>query len=191
MRELANGDPRPLLIYRVAGPKSASSPKVKKLLDAALKSERFQLASRWFHCVRVDDAVLESSNAYHSLFSGKTPARLLLASRDGSKLVTFLGTDKARVSWRGISSVLKKSYRKDPTAAVKAIERLLSRFDALDSQRTELNAQLARYTKKQQPDKMKAFKKKLAKNSKDRTLLFAQKKKLEDLGLRKLATKAD
>ncbi len=196
--DLADGDRRPLLIYRVparAGAAKAvlskTDKKVQDLLSAALKSERFQLASQWFNCMQIDEGVLDVDHPSHSVFSGRHPGRLVLASADGRKVVKFLGTAKDRVSWAGIASILKPAYRKDPTAAVKGIERLLSKFDALDSKRKELQAQLARYAKKQQADKIKSFKKKLAKNEKQRTKLFEQKKKLENLQLRPESKKAD
>jgi hypothetical protein len=187
IEEIANGDPRPLLLLLET---EKTDKKVKSLLDAALKSERFTLTSNWFHCVRMDRSVLEKSHPYHSLYAGRNPARLLLVSSDGSKLVRFLGTAQERVTWAGIVSVLKKDYRKDPTAAVKAIERLLSKFDALDDKQKELQAQLARAAKKNQKDKLALYKKKIAAVDKERTKVFQQKAKLEKLGLRSESKKA-
>lgn len=187
IEEIANGDPRPLLLLLET---EKTDKKVKSLLDAALKSERFTLTSNWFHCVRMDRSVLEKGHPYHSLYAGRNPARLLLVSSDGSKLVRFLGTAQERVTWAGIVSVLKKDYRKDPTAAVKAIERLLSKFDALDDKQKELQAQLARAAKKNQKDKLALYKKKIAAVDKERTKVFQQKAKLEKLGLRSESKKA-
>lgn len=187
IEEIANGDPRPLLLLLET---EKTDKKVKSLLDSALKSERFTLTSNWFHCVRMDRSVLEKSHPYHSLYAGRNPARLLLVSSDGSKLVRFLGTAQERVTWAGIVSVLKKDYRKDPTAAVKAIERLLSKFDALDDKQKELQAQLARAAKKNQKDKLALYKKKIAAVDKERTKVFQQKAKLEKLGLRSESKKA-
>ncbi len=187
IEEIANGDPRPLLLLLET---EKTDKKVKSLLDAALKSERFTLTSNWFHCVRMDRSVLEKSHPYHSLYAGQNPARLLLVSSDGSKLVRFLGTAQQKVTWAGIVSVLKKDYRKDPTAAVKAIERLLSKFDALDDKQKELQAQLARAAKKNQKDKLAVYKKKIAAVDKERTKVFQQKAKLEKLGLRSESKKA-
>ena len=186
--ELADGDRRPLLIYLRD---HKSSPKVTSLLTSALKSERFQLASQWFHCVQVSNDVLQEGHAYHALFRGKNPARLLLASCDGKKIVPFLGTVQQKVNWPAIAGVLKKGYKKDPTTAVKKIERLLSKFDALDDKRKELRAQLARAGKKNQRSRIKILEAKLAANEKDRTQVFADKTKLEDLGLRGDAKKSD
>ncbi len=185
---LAAGDPRPLLIY-LQGHKSDA--KVTGLLNAALTSERFQLASKWFHCVQVSSDVLNEGHAYHALFRGKHPARLVLASRDGKKIVPFLGTAQKRVNWSGIAGVLRKDYKKDPTSAVKAIERLLLKFDALDNRRTELQAQLARAAKSNQRDRIKSIQKKIVANENDRTEVFAEKTRLEDLGLRSAAKKTD
>lgn len=188
IEELADGDPRPLLIY-LSDHKSDA--KVTRLLTAALNSERFQLASKWFHCVQVSSDVLNEGHAYHALFRGKHPARLVLASRDGKRVVPFLGTAQKKVNWSGIAGVLKKDYKKDPTSAVKAIERLLFKFDALDNRRKELQAQLARAAKSNQRDRIKSIEKQIATNEKDRTGVFAKKTKLEDLGLRSATRKTD
>ncbi len=103
----------------------------------------------------------------------------------------FWGSTQQKVKWAWIVSVLRKSYRKDPTAAVKGIERLLSRFDAVDSERKELESQLKRYTEKQQSDKIKLFTKKLNENKKDKGDLLAKKAKFEDLGLREMKKAVD
>ena len=133
----------------------------------------------------MDQNVLEKTHPYHSLFAGKSPPRLLLASRDGKKIVRFLGTTAQKVNWPDIAAVLRKDYKSDPTTAIKSIERLLSQFDALDDKRKELNTQLERAATKNQKAKVKAIQKKLAKNQDARARLFAKKAKLEELTLRK------
>ena len=89
-----------------------------------------------------------------------------------------------RVNWPGIVSVLKKDYAKDPTAAVKAIERLLNKFDALDDRRKELNSQIERCTEKKDAKKIKSLQAKLAKQERAREDIIDQEKRLRELVLR-------
>lgn len=183
---LAGDDARPLMILV----QSKSDKKVEALLQAALKSERFQLASKWFHCVRVDDSVVDPAHPYASLFAGKKAPRLVLASRKGTKVAPFLRTTSDKLSWSKIAAVLKVDYRDDPTRAVKSIERLLSKFDALDSKRKELNAQLARHTEKKRKSAVRAIEKKLVALEKQKAAVVAAKTKLEALELRSQGKKS-
>ena len=172
---------------------SKADKKMQKLLTDALKSERFQLASKWFQCVEVDDAVLETDHPYHLLFNQKRPPALLLASPDGKKIVHFLSRKSQKVNWAGISSVLHASYRGDPTKAVKGLEKLLCDFDALDDRRKELNAQIERCNEKKNTAKLKVLQAKMAKQEKVRQEILAEEKRLRALVLRskKKADKAD
>ncbi len=136
--------------------------KLTRMLKGALESERFQLASKWFQCIEVDDSVLQEDHAYHLLFEQRRPPVLLLASPDGKKIVHFLATKSQKVNWRDVNGVLKASYKGDPTKAVKGLEKLLSKFDALDDRRKELNAQIARCDDKKDARKIKALQAKLA-----------------------------
>ncbi|MCB9888741.1 MAG: hypothetical protein H6836_04120 [Planctomycetes bacterium] len=149
------------------------------------------MASKWFHCVQLADASLEEKHLYRSLFDAKNPARLVLASRDGKKVVSFLGTSSDRVTWAAITSVLKHDYLADPTRAVRGIEQLLSKFDALDNRRKELSAQLDRAQKSDKKSKVKALEKELALNEVERKKLEDQREKLAKLGLRRPAKAAE
>lgn len=172
---------RPIMIQRQSDQRD---PKVAKLLKAALKSERFSLASQWFHCIRVGDEVLQKSHPLHSYFKGRNPAALVLLSADAKKEVSFLGTTGQKVKWAPIASVLKASYKKNPTSAVKSLEKLLCTFDSLDGKKRELNAQLARAKKKNNKSKMASIEKKMEAEKKDRAKVFEQEAKLRELVLR-------
>ena len=184
IRSITKGDGKPLMILRRAAKVDKT---MKRLLNGALESERFQLASKWFQCIQVDDAVLEEDNEYHVLFEQRRPPTLILASPDGKKIVRFLSTKSQKVNWRDIGGVLKASYKGDPTKAVKGLEKLLSKFDALDDKRKELNEQIARAAKKNQTSKIKALRKKLAKVEIERTAVFEAKQRLQKIGLRSLS----
>lgn len=181
IRSVTGEDGRPLMVLRRS---EELDEKVQELLDAALKSERFQLASKWFQCVEVDDTVLEKDHPYHLLFKDKSPPVLLLASPDAERVVDFLSNRSDKVNWRDIASVLMASYRGNPTKAVKGLERLLNKFDAVDNRRNELNAQLKRYTDKKDEAKIKRLKAKLAEQEKEHQELLAEEKKLRNLVLR-------
>lgn len=159
-------------------------PKVKKLYDAALKSERFTLASKWFHCVKVGDEVLHADHPLHQLFEGKNPAALVMVSPDLSKQVSFLGTARQKVKWAPIARVLRAAYKKDATAAVKGLESLLCKFDALDSRQNELNSQLARAEKAENASKIAAIQEKQAETAKEFEIAFAEETKLRELVLK-------
>ena len=180
IRSVTADDGRPLMVLRRS---ENLDKKVQKMLTEALKSERFQLASKWFQSVELDDAVLEKDHPYHLLFAEKRPPALLLASPDGKKIVRFLGTKSQKVNWRDVSAVLMASYKGNPTKSVKGLERLLSKFDALDNRRKELNAQIARYKEKQDAAKIKSLNAKLAVYEKEREKVLAEEKKLRSLVL--------
>ncbi len=187
IRSVTADDGRPLMVLRRG---KDLDKKVEKMLTEALKSERFQLASKWFQCVEVDDAVLEKDHPYHPLFAEARPALLLLATPDGKRVVNFLASKREKVNWPDISAVLTASYRGNPTKAVKGLERLLSKFDALDNRRKEINAQIERYTERKDEAKLKSLKAKLAEQDKEREVVLAEEKALRDLVLRSKKTDA-
>ncbi len=113
-----------------------------------------------------------------------SPAALVLLSADTKKRVSFLGTKQQRVKWTPIASVLKASYKKNPTNAVKALHKLLYKFDALDSKKGELASQLARAEKKNNKYKAARVQKKMLLAKKDRTEVLAEEEKLRKLVLR-------
>lgn len=166
--------------------------KVNSLLTAALASERFQLASKWFHCVRIEEEDIGQSH-YRELFAGRKPAHMVLATWDGKTRINLLGSVSQKVSWPKVSSVLKKAYKKDPTRAVKTLEKLLNTFDALDKRESELSAQLTRCEEKKKAGQIKKVKKQLEKLAKERETALATEKKASELQLRRdpLATEDD
>jgi hypothetical protein len=169
-----------LLVMRDA--REAKDPKLAELLQAALKSERFLLASQWFHCIDAASANGVRKRAAAALFQGENAPLLVLSSWDGRQRVELLGSIDQKVTWQKIASVLKHDYAKDPTVHAKELNELLNKFDFLDDKKKELTAQLAR-TK----DEAKAanLRKKLEGFEKEREQLLAAEKKWRDLGLRR------
>ena len=116
---------------------------MRKLLKEALASERFKLASHWFHCVQITKEVMEKGHPYRCLYEGRNPPRLILATADGKKVARFLGTAGQRVNWPAIAAVLKAAYEKNPTKAIRDRERLITTFDVLDAKISNLGDQIA------------------------------------------------
>lgn len=177
---LRGKDPRPLLLMRDT--REVKDEKLTALLQAALKSERFLLASQWFHCVDVSTAARDHKRASEALFRGANPPLMILSSWDGSTRVELLGTPEQTITWAKIASVLKHDYSKDATLHAKELNELLNKFDALDDKRKALTEQLARAK-----DELKAalVRKKIEALEQERELVLAAEKKWRDLGPRR------
>ncbi|MFQ5504269.1 MAG: hypothetical protein ACE5F1_05645 [Planctomycetota bacterium] len=187
LREIRGRDTRPLLIVRDC---SGCSKKVDDLLERTLENERFQLASQWFHCVKLPRSVIRESHPFHALFGPKNPPHMILSSWNGSKVKRLLGTTYQRVFWRTVASVLRTDYKKNPTKAVKELLGILNQFDQLDAQAKELRAQIASGKKKNKKARVKKLEAKLARAQKLRDETLKREKKLRDLVLKRQADKA-
>lgn len=172
---------KPVLINRET---ERRDPKVAKLYKEALASERFALAAHWFCCIKVGDEVLDENHPLSPLFSGSNPPALVLMSPDGKKRVAFLGTVQQRVAWTPIANMLATAYEKDPTAAVKGLEKLLCTFDKIDSEQSELKTQLERATKRRDQGKIAAVQQRIAAADARFKEALAEEEKLRALVLR-------
>jgi len=189
LEHMADGDRRPLLVLRLTHDIGSATKKVRKLLKDALASERFKLTSHWFHCVQVTKEVMAKDHPYHCLFSGRSAPRIILATADGQKVVHFLGNARQRVNWADIAAVLKTSYEKNPTTAIRSLERLLHTFDVLDAKISGLGDQIASASEKNKTTSLTMLKAKLEKLEEERGQALAEEKVLKDLVLRKLDEK--
>ena len=185
LRHMADDDLRPLLILRLTHDTGNATKKVRKLLKAALASERFQLASHWFHCVLVTKEVMKKDHPYHCLWEGKSAARIILATADGKRVVRFLGNARQRVNWPDIAAVLKAAYEKNPTKAIRSRERLITAFDVLDAKISNLGDQIATASERNNDATLAALKVRLDKVEEEREKALAQERVLQDLVLRK------
>ncbi len=185
LRRMADEDPRPLLILRLTHDTGSATRKERKLLQEALASERFKLASHWFHCVQVTKEVMERDHPYHLLFTGKSPPRIILATPDGKKVVRFLGNARQRVNWPDIAAVLKASYEKDPTKAIRGLERLLNTFDVTEARIASLGDQIASASEKNNDASLITLKARLEKLEDEHKHALAEEKALRELVLRK------
>jgi len=198
VRELRGSDPRPLFIWvakpePVQPPADAKDGKTEKvvvdkdrlddLIDRSLGNELVQLASGWFHCVKLPEAVYEKNHPFHALFAGKNPPRIVLAGADG-KRVEALGSVQQKLDWRDVMGVLAKHYQKSAEQAVKSLQRVLMDYDKLDAEREEVAAQLKRAEDAKNARKIEKAKARIAELDAEAAALQEQETKLRDLGVK-------
>jgi len=171
---LADRDPRPLLVLReCAGCKRDDH----ALVEHELENERVILLGRWFHPVRVSDDVLAPTHAFHVLFAAKTPPHMVAATLDGALVSPVPTRATAAQLGKTLSGVLRKAYRKDPDAAVKALLVLLDDFDRVDSKLKELDDKLAALRKLEGTDSRD-----VGKMEEERALVDAERRTLLEKG---------
>ena len=140
-RFLAGDDPRPLLVLRECRVCKGSD---AALLRADLDNDKTLLLTKWFHCVKLGADVVREDHPLRVVFPGKQPPHLLLATRDGSEIVTFSGAQGQSDLWAGMYKLLRRVYAGDPEARVKEWQRLLARFDHLDTMRGTIEDRIQR-----------------------------------------------
>lgn len=111
-------------------------------LSRELDNERTILLGRWFHAVKLPEDVVAEGHPFHALFAGKSPPHLFVATADGRTRVEFDGQQTPSALWKAMTRVLKAAYRKDPDAAVKALQKVLDRLDRSDLRLVELEERL-------------------------------------------------
>lgn len=107
-----------------------------------MDNERTILLGRWFHAVKLPEDVVAETHAFHALFEGRSPPHLFLATADGRTLVEFDGQQSQAALWKAMTKVLRAAYRKDPDAAVKALQKVLDRLDRCELRQVELEERL-------------------------------------------------
>jgi hypothetical protein len=127
---IADGDPRPLLVLRECDACRGSS---DAFLSRTLDNEKTELLGRWFHAVRLGPEVLEPDHPLHALFPGQAPAHLFTATLDGRTRVELDGAQSQAQLWQAMTTVLRKTYRRDPDAAVRGLQKLLDQLDESDA----------------------------------------------------------
>lgn len=182
LKEMRGTDNRPLLILRGS---AGSDKSLDSLVDRSFKNERVQLASQWFHCVKVGKEVLDPSHPLHALFQGTRAPRVILSSWDTQRIVRALGTTKQKLDWQDVLDVLKVDYKKSPAKHVKELMRVLDKFDKVDGLRKSVADQLKRAEEKNQKSKIRRLRAKLAKLDKDFEQIATREKEYQDLGLRR------
>jgi hypothetical protein len=180
---LADGDPRPLLVLRdCAGCERDDHDLVTKEIEG----EKVTLMGRWFHPVRVSDDVLKPSHPFHELFSAKVPPHLVAATLDGAQVSAVGSRANAAQLSKALSGVLRKAYKEDPDAAVKALLVLLDDFDRVDLQLKGFDEKLAAMRQELGTDarEVKALEAERKLVDDERQALLQKGKDLDELGLK-------
>lgn len=195
IRELRGADPRPLFVWVAKTPKADGADKeaddkdrLEDLIQRSLGNEKVQIASAWFNCVKLPEAVLDERHPYNALFAGKNPPRVVLASAEG-KRVEALGSPRHKLDWRDVVGVLAQDYKRSAEQAIKSLQKLLMDYDKIDMQRDDLTAQLKRAEESKNARKVERIQAKIADLDKEAAALQEQERKLRELGLKAAESK--
>jgi len=183
LAELAGGDLRPLLILRECDSCAGTE---EAFLSREFDNERTILLGRWFHAVKLGKDVLDEQHPFHALFAGKKPAHLFVATADGKTRTDMDGAQSQAKLWRAMLGVLGKSYRKDPDAGVRAMQKLLDRLDVVERRLSELDERLleARAADAADAAELRDLQGDVERASADRQALLEEGKVIDDLGLK-------
>jgi len=127
---LAGKDPRPLLVVRECVNCNGTD-------DALLNrgnedNERTFLLSRWFHCVKLPQDVVQPDHPFHSLFASEDPEHMFFAAHDGAGRVP-LESERSRAElWDAMLAVLATQYAGDPEKALRGVIGALDELDRTD-----------------------------------------------------------
>jgi hypothetical protein len=181
---IRGADRRPLLVLRECNVCAGSD---FALLQRATGNDRTMLLTQWFHCVRLPASITHAEHGLHNLFAGARPPHLFFATNDGKEIETLPGDQTQSVVWTTMTKVLRRSYRDDPTAAVKQLLELLNDFDGLDQREAQLRRRLDAEIERHGPASagFKRLKAKFSEMQKERKALLARERKLRDLGIKR------
>lgn len=182
-RRIRGDDERPMIVMRECGWCAGSD---DALLSRSLDNEKTLILTRWFHCVKLPNHVLQDTHPFHKLFDGDDPPHLVLVSADGETKMPFDGRQAQSELWKDMFAMLKADYAKQPEPVVKSLLRLLDRFDYLDSKEEELKAQLDDAIVAAGPTSSRAKRliQKLNELQKDKKATLAEEEKLAELDLK-------
>jgi len=176
---LAGDDPRPLLVMRECGLCKGTDDAV---LSRNLDNEKPLLLSRWFHCVKLKQSVLEDEHTFNKLFAGRPKPHLFLSSADGQTYRPLPGDQTPSVLVNTMSDVLFDSYEGNPKRALKELFKVLTRYDHLDSMEDGLREQKDMEIERRGPNtsKMKRLQAKLDRIAAQKAAAKAREKEITD-----------
>ncbi|MEM7200719.1 MAG: hypothetical protein AAF628_10660 [Planctomycetota bacterium] len=183
LAKLRGDDPRPLLVVRECGRCKGTN---DALLSRTLDNERTLLLSRWFHCVKLKHHVVKDDHTFSALFAGQQPPHLFLASADGEAIVPLPGDQSQSDLWAAMHDMLDAAYERDARQALKELNKLLARFDDLDSQEDQLLEQIDREVERRGPKsaKMRRLQAKLRAVQDKKAKAREREDEVVDLGLK-------
>ena len=185
MLEIRSGTRKPMLVVRECGFCKGTE---EALLSRRLNNEKTLLLTKWFHCVKLPNHVLDEDHPFRNLFEGDHPPHLFLCRHDGSGAVAMDGQQTQSELWDAMLSLIEADYEGDAAKAVKGLLRVLDGYDAIDARLVELQDRLETALDEDGPrsTKAKKLKRQVDELIAEREKVAAREKELLDLGLRPL-----
>ncbi len=182
-------DHRPLLVVRECGFCKGTD---DALMNRRLNNEKTLLLTKWFHCVKLPNHVLNADHPFRNLFAAEHPPHLFLCRHDGSGVVDMDGQQTQAQLWAAMESMIAREYDGDCRTAVRGLLRVLNEYDTLDSQEAELLVRLEETLDKDGPKspKVRALQRKLESFTKERAELEKREAALLGLPLKPLPADA-
>lgn len=183
--EVRSDSRKPLLVVRECGFCKGTD---DALLSRRLNNEKTLLLTKWFHCVKLPNHVLEAEHPFRNLFEGEKPPHLFLCRWDGSGVVTMDGQQTQSDLWDAMEELIGLEYEEDVGKAVKGLLRCLDAYDSIDSRETEIRQRLEATLDEDGPrsPKVRKLQAKLERLAKEREEVAEREAELLDLGLRDL-----
>jgi hypothetical protein len=181
--EIQSGTRKPMLVVRECGFCKGTE---EALLNRRLNNEKTLLLTKWFHCVKLPNHVLDADHPFRNLFEGDHPPHLFLCRHDGSEAVAMDGQQTQSELWNAMLSLIESEYEGDAAKAVKGLLRVLDGYDAIDARLVELQDRLETTLDEDGPRSAKAkkLKRQVDELIADREKLVTREAELLDLGLK-------
>lgn len=132
-------DPRPLFVLREG---SQYGPGYDKLLHKKLENENIALLTRWFHCVRFSEAIMEDAHPWRALFGGEYPPHCFVVTWDGHHNEVLSGIFSLGRLQKSMQAILGQEYEKDAGKALTEWKRVLDKLDTLDAKQGDMRERL-------------------------------------------------
>jgi hypothetical protein len=180
---MAGHDPRPLLILRECGGCDRDD---HKLIEKELANDKTAVYARWYHSVKLPTDVLQPDSPFHAFFTARIPPHMLVATADGTVVGELSSRAKEAELWKLLGSALRKTYKKDPDAAVKSFLGVLDDLDLCEKElgKTEDDLIKLKATKDAVPRDIAKLEDRKKALTDQRTALVAKAKVLDDLQLK-------
>jgi hypothetical protein len=180
---LAGHDERPMILLREC---TSCARDDHKMLVKELGNDKTALYARWYHSVKLPADSLKPDSPFHEFFTARLPPHLLVATADGTVVGELGPRAKPAELWKLLSSGLKKTYRKDPDAAVKSLLAILDELDLCEKELGKLEDQLIKLkaVKDTPPRDLEKLEEKKKLLTDQRTALVDKARLLDDLQLR-------
>jgi hypothetical protein len=184
LRVIAGEDPRPLLVLRECKWCNGTD---KALLGEGVDNEKTFLLSRWFHCVKLPQDVLEDDHPFRNLFGEKNVEHLFVSTHDGANHIP-LESERSRAElWEAMTTLLEVDYKQKYRMSLKKVTKLLDEFDVVDARYQEVVARRDEILEEEGPKsrKLKKVYRDLAKAEADLKTLHAEFAKASEMDLRR------